>query len=139
MEQKIMAVRLEALSKRGDDRYVLIDRDTRQIVDDCHGHGYKSPDGAHRSWAHKQKFRGRRASVVPVGSVGQKAAVPAAPRVSASSETTPTPTAVPRAATPQPIRHIQLRDLKDKNLQKYTQIAIKRFVSDLRQFLSPNN
>ena len=99
-EQKIIAVRLESLG----NRYVLIDRDTRKIVDDCHGHGYKSPDGAHRSWAHKQKLRGRRASVVPVGSVGQKAAVPAAPRVSASSETTPTPTAVPRAATPQPIR-----------------------------------
>ena len=77
------------------NRYVLIDRDTRRIVDDCHGHGYKSPDGAHRSWAHKQKFRGhRRATVVPVASAVQATSTSPAQK----------PTTAQVAATPPPVR-----------------------------------
>ena len=50
----------EQLSKRsGSERYVVVHRQTREVVDNCNGHGYKSAQAAHKSWAYKQKHRGK--------------------------------------------------------------------------------
>jgi len=55
-----IAVRWATLSKPTDERFVIINRDTREIVDDAHGAGYKSPKAAHASFAHKQKWAARK-------------------------------------------------------------------------------
>jgi len=56
-EGNYIAVVSERLSRPGDTRYVIIDRQTRQIVDDCNGRGYKSPNAAHKSFSFKTKRR----------------------------------------------------------------------------------
>lgn len=61
MAQKdLIAVRSVSLSRPNDERFVLIDRNTRDVVDDAHGHGYKTPNAAHASYAFKQKRWARR-------------------------------------------------------------------------------
>ena len=55
-EETYIAIRSERLSKPHDTRYIVINRETREIVDDGLGHGYKSPQAAHKSFAYKQKF-----------------------------------------------------------------------------------
>ncbi len=57
-ESIYIAVRSEALSKDGDARYVIKNRETHEIVDDNMGRGYKNPQAAHASFSFKQKHRG---------------------------------------------------------------------------------
>ena len=57
-EENFVAVRSESLSKPGD-------RQTRSVIDDAGGRGYKSPEAAHKSYAFKQKFKNRRKPVQP--------------------------------------------------------------------------
>ena len=59
-QDDLIAVRYERLSKPGDERYVLMNRTTREVVDDAMGRGYKTPEAAHKSYAFKQKFKTRR-------------------------------------------------------------------------------
>jgi hypothetical protein len=59
-ENTFIAVRWAALSKPGDDRYVIKNRETNEVVDDAHGVGYKSPKAAHASFAHKQRWLERK-------------------------------------------------------------------------------
>ena len=48
----------DALSRRaGNERYVVLNRWTREVVDNCGGHGYKSAQAAHKSWSYKQRQR----------------------------------------------------------------------------------
>lgn len=56
-EETYIAVVSEQLSKPGDTRYVIINRQTREVADDCGGHGYKSAGAAHKSFAFKQRRR----------------------------------------------------------------------------------
>lgn len=63
-EDIYIAVRSEALSKAGDARYVIKNRETGEVVDDAHGVGYKSPHAAHASFAHKQKWTARKSNNV---------------------------------------------------------------------------
>ena len=57
-EDIYIAVRSEALSKAGDARYVIKNRETHEVADDNQGRGYKNPQAAHASFAFKQKHRG---------------------------------------------------------------------------------
>ena len=59
-EDIYIAVRSEALSKAGDARYVIKNRETHEIVDDNMGRGYKNPQAAHASFSFKKKHRGWR-------------------------------------------------------------------------------
>lgn len=54
-EKIFIAVRSDSLSRPGDDRYVIKNRDTHEVLDDNHGSGYKTPKAAHASFAFKQK------------------------------------------------------------------------------------
>ena len=56
-EEYFIAVVSERLSKPGDTRYVIIDKQTQQEVDNCNGRGYKSPQSAHKSFSFKQRQR----------------------------------------------------------------------------------
>ena len=59
-EEQYIAIISERLSKPGDTRYIIIDRQTREIKDDGMGRGYKSALAAHKSFAYKQRERQRR-------------------------------------------------------------------------------
>ena len=59
-DSDFIAIISERLSKPGDTRYIIIDRQTREVKDDGMGHGYKSAQSAHKSFAYKQKFARKR-------------------------------------------------------------------------------
>ncbi len=58
-EGYFIAVVSERLSRPGDTRYVIIDKQTQQEVDTCNGRGYKSPQSAHKSFSFKMRQRGQ--------------------------------------------------------------------------------
>ena len=62
-EKVFIAVRSDQLSRPGEARYVIKNRETHDVVDDNSGRGYKSPTAAHASFAFKQ----RRWTPKPVG------------------------------------------------------------------------
>ena len=43
------------LSKRYEPRYVIVNKETGEILDDANGYGYKSLQAAHKGWAYKSK------------------------------------------------------------------------------------
>ena len=57
-EENYIAIVSQRLSKPGDTRYVIIDKQTQQEVDTCNGRGYKSPQSAHKSFSFKMRQRG---------------------------------------------------------------------------------
>jgi hypothetical protein len=62
-----VAIKSEQLTAAArEERYVIANRWTREVVDNCNGHGYKSAQSAHRSWSFKQRQRNQR----PVGQQG---------------------------------------------------------------------
>lgn len=54
-EENYIAIVSQRLSKPGDTRYVIIDKQTQQEVDTCNGRGYKSPQSAHKSFSFKMR------------------------------------------------------------------------------------
>ena len=54
-EGNYIAIVSQRLSKPGDTRYVIIDKQTQQEVDTCNGRGYKSAQAAHKSFAYKMR------------------------------------------------------------------------------------
>lgn len=56
-EEKYIAIVSQRLSRPGDTRYVIIDKQTQQEVDTCNGRGYKSAQAAHKSFAYKMRRR----------------------------------------------------------------------------------
>ena len=60
-QEDYVAIKSEALSQAaGEERYVIVNRWSREVVDSCNGHGYKSAMAAHKSWAYKQRNRSQR-------------------------------------------------------------------------------
>ena len=57
MEKSYIAVRSATLSKPGDARFVIMDRQSREILDDANGRGYKSPTAAHASFDFKRNMK----------------------------------------------------------------------------------
>lgn len=56
-EENYIAIVSQRLSKPGDTRYVIIDKQTKQEVDTCNGRGYKSAQAAHKSFSFKLRRR----------------------------------------------------------------------------------
>lgn len=56
-EENYIAIVSQRLSKPGDTRYVIIDKQTQQEVDTCNGRGYKSAQAAHKSFSFKMRCR----------------------------------------------------------------------------------
>lgn len=56
-EENYIAIVSQRLSKPGDTRYVIIDKQTQQEVDTCNGRGYKSAQAAHKSFSFKMRRR----------------------------------------------------------------------------------
>ena len=62
MEQsnkKYEVVKSKELSSFRDERFVIIDAETREILDDAQGYGYKTVQNAHRSWAYKNRDKSK--------------------------------------------------------------------------------
>ena len=59
MNETLKAVESPTLSKRGRPRYVLVNIETGEIVDDAQGYGYKTASGAHRSWAYTHRDKSK--------------------------------------------------------------------------------
>ena len=77
-EEQYIAIISERLSKPGDTRYIIIDRQTREIKDDGMGRGYKSAQAAHKSFAYKQRERQRREKARQMKAEYRQASQPAA-------------------------------------------------------------
>ncbi len=45
----------EVLSSEYDRRYIVIDKDSGEVLDDAQGYGYKTARGAHAAWAYKTR------------------------------------------------------------------------------------
>ena len=63
MESNIKAIRSKELSSQWEPRYVVVDTDTGEILDDAQGYGYKSPQNAYAAYAHKSRSRQKRVDI----------------------------------------------------------------------------
>ena len=53
----IMVVESETLSKKYDKRYIIVNKESGELLDDAQGYGYKTPQKAHAAWAYKTRDR----------------------------------------------------------------------------------
>ena len=57
--QNIAVIESEKLSGKYDKRYVVVDKDTGEVLDDAQGYGYKSAQKAHAAYAYKTRDRSK--------------------------------------------------------------------------------
>lgn len=50
----IEVIASESLSKDGEKRYVIVDPETGEILDDAQGYGFRSKRNAYAAYTHKQ-------------------------------------------------------------------------------------
>lgn len=50
-----MVAKSAELSKQYEPRYVIVNEETGEILDDANGYGYKTGQAAHKGWAYKSK------------------------------------------------------------------------------------
>ena len=54
---EVLAIEDITLSKAGEKRYVIIDKETREILDNAQGYGYKTPQKAYSAYWYLTKGR----------------------------------------------------------------------------------
>ena len=59
MKKKIKAVIGSKLSKRDKKRWVIIDSETGEILDNAQGYGYKSPQNAYKGYAYSTRDKSK--------------------------------------------------------------------------------
>ncbi|MBQ9434249.1 MAG: hypothetical protein IJU26_08545 [Synergistaceae bacterium] len=57
--QSIAVIESEKLSGKYDKRYVVVDKDTGEVLDDAKGCGYKTAQKAHAAYAYKTRNRSK--------------------------------------------------------------------------------
>ena len=55
----IDVVKSEALSDNYDIRYVVVDQDTGEVLDNAQGYGYRTVQAAYKAWAYKTRDRSK--------------------------------------------------------------------------------
>ena len=60
MEKNFVAIKSEVLSNRYDIRFVIIDKETGEILDDAQGFGYKTPPKAYAAYNYKKSDKKKR-------------------------------------------------------------------------------
>lgn len=55
----IGVIKSEALSSQYDARFVVVDKDSGEVLDDAQGYGYKTARGAHAAWAYKTRDKSK--------------------------------------------------------------------------------
>lgn len=56
---EIAAIFSPELSSERDKRYVVIDKNTQEIVDDAFGYGYQSPETAYAVYAYRHRSKSK--------------------------------------------------------------------------------
>lgn len=56
---EVKAMYSPSLSVFDDERYVLVDAETGEVVDDAQGYGYKTKQKAHAAWAYKTRDKSK--------------------------------------------------------------------------------
>lgn len=56
---EIAAIFSRELSSGRDKRYVVVDKNTQEIVDDAQGYGYRSPQKAYAAYAYKHRDKSK--------------------------------------------------------------------------------
>ena len=54
---EISVIRSEALSDFHNSRYIIVDKESGEVLDDAQGYGYKSAQKAHAAWGWKSRDR----------------------------------------------------------------------------------
>lgn len=54
--QKIFALEENSLSRNGEKRFVIVDRETGEILDDAQGYGYKTPKKAYAAFYYLNRY-----------------------------------------------------------------------------------
>lgn len=55
----VKAMYSPSLSTLNDERYVLVDVETGEVVDDAQGYGYRTKQKAHAAWAYKTRDKSK--------------------------------------------------------------------------------
>ena len=55
----IIVIQSEKLSKYNDPRYVVVDQETGEILDNAQGYGHKSKQKAHAAYAYKTRDKSK--------------------------------------------------------------------------------
>lgn len=55
----IKVIESSSLSKQYNKRYVIVDEDTGEILDDAQGYGYRSAPNAYKAWAYKTRDKSK--------------------------------------------------------------------------------
>ena len=55
----VLVIKSEVLSAEYDIRYVVVDKDSGEILDDAQGYGYKTARGAHAAWSYKTRDKSK--------------------------------------------------------------------------------
>lgn len=58
MAKNVKAIKDSSLSKH-DSRYVIVDEETGEVLDDAQGYGYKSAQNAYASWNYKTRDKSK--------------------------------------------------------------------------------
>ena len=58
-EKNIKVIESQELSTRYEKRYVVVDKETSEILDDAQGYGYKSVKGAYSAYAYKNRDKSK--------------------------------------------------------------------------------
>lgn len=55
----VKAVKIDKLSSKYSDRFVIIDEDTGEVLDDAQGYGYKTAQKAYSAFAYKNRDKSK--------------------------------------------------------------------------------
>ena len=59
MERNIKVIKSEKLSKKYESRFVIIDVNTEEVLDDAQGYGYKTAQKSHAAWNYKNRDKSK--------------------------------------------------------------------------------
>ena len=57
--KNIKVIKSKSLSTYRQERFIIVDLDTGEIVDDAQGYGYKTVQGAYAAWSYKNRDKSK--------------------------------------------------------------------------------
>lgn len=55
----VLAIESAELSNKYDKRYIIVDKESGEVLDDAQGYGYKSPQKAYSAWGYKNRDKSK--------------------------------------------------------------------------------
>lgn len=59
MDKNYKVIKSNKLSTKYEDRYVIVNAETEELLDDAQGYGYKTPQKAHACWKYKTRDKSK--------------------------------------------------------------------------------